>query len=63
MGQIENFGPDSYLLYRNNLSLVIRSSGSDLFCTLYTYRQHIFKGMVIKVRTSHPSHCPPVFAL
>lgn len=46
--KIENSTPDSYLLYRNNLCLVIRSSGSDLFCTLYTYKQHIFKGMVIK---------------
>lgn len=46
--RVTNKLPDLYLLFKNNLSLIVRNSGQDLFCTLYNFKHQIFKGMVIK---------------
>jgi len=46
--RVTNIHPDLYLLYRNNISLVVRSLGSDLLCTLYNYKHQILKGIVLK---------------
>jgi len=45
---VSNKEPDTYLQYRTNLTLIVRSSGKDLLCTLYNFNHQVFKNIVIR---------------